>query len=309
MRFRFPYIYVLLFSLIVAGCSASSEVTPTLTVTNTMLPSPTPTPIVVADTPFPSPDKNCLAEEVLRDIKTDIWLDEFEVHYNDFGGVQTLVFWYVEPEIGLTVNDIDSNLSVAIQSGTLISQYLVQEYPCVHSLFPYINPVVVDKNYNGWFSGRVETSALLGEEKGAQEIVNMFEIGYLRQDFPEKSDGDEEVDTCSWSETEERVARHFPKDEANTVFYYVIDDAGVNVWSQWVINREFALIENLGPYVLNIVMELDCLYPAPSQVIMIVVDEYGATRFIGLIHGDAVQKMKDGEYEEVLSMVQILYQE
>ena len=314
MQLRLSYTYVLLFSLIVVGCSASPVTTPVSTVTNTVAPPSTPTSPVSMDTPLPSPSpapvESCVAEDVLDSIQNEIWFDEFEIHYNDLGGAQSLVFWYTEPEISLDVelSDIENNLSIAIQSGVLVSQYLAQEYPCLSELFPYLNPVVVDQNYNGWFSGRVATTDLLGDKKSIDEIVGVFEIGYLREAPPDEFAA-EEANICSWPDTEERVAWHFPKDETNTVFYYVIDDAGVNVWSQWVIKREFDVIENLGPYVLNIVMELDCLYPAPTQVIMIVVDEAGITRFVGLIPGAAVQKMGDGEYGEVLSMVQVLYQE
>ena len=80
-------------------------------------------------------------------------------------------------------------------------------------------------------------------------------------------------------------------------FYFVIDEAGTNVWAQWDGPSDFLALASI----LNITMELDCLHPSPTQLLTITVDQDGEVGMIALLPESGIKTMD-------LNQLQVLYQ-
>jgi hypothetical protein len=261
------------------------ELPPEWTKTFTQEPTKTITP-----TPRASNTPNCYAEGILAQIRSSITYEEFVVTYNILqiqGRMASLVIWFVDPEIDPSArgSEIEQNSKLAREHAAIISNQINAENYCVASLFNVINPIVVDRNYNGWFSGEIQPSKLIDENEPSPEqilkIENEFKIGYLRNNptgvFAEAPTG-----SCAWKEANANLHNHFASTRENVGFYFVLDDEGANVWAQWDGPTDLIL---MSASLLNVTMELECLYPRPDRVIVIIVDENGIVGLIGVIPG------------------------
>ena len=268
---------------------------PTPTETHTPTPSFTPSP-TNTETPTltstPSPAPTCDADELLKDIKVNFQYDEFEVFYNIIQGTSTLTIWYVDQDINpdASGDEIEQNVQYALRNAALVSQQLARQNPCIEELFTVINPIVVDENYNGWFSGQVDPANLPASENPSESelesIANAFKIGYMRTSStePEKPGPS---GSCTWIETREKIQLHFSTDRENVSFYFVIDDLGANVWAQWDGPTDILALASI----LNIAMELDCLHPSPTQLLFVIVDENGKVGLIGMLPSEGIKSM------------------
>jgi hypothetical protein len=277
--------------------------TPSPTATKTPVPTPTLTP-----TPEPTPTSSCNPDEVLANLKALIPYEEFAVHHNIIGGLHTLAVWFVDPQLDPLAGGevIGGNLDLAFVDAIQLSHLLNLEDPCIEVLFDVINPIVVDGAYNGWFSGMIEPSSLPREanlsERDIDQMEAAYTVGYLREvptssmDRPPAPTG-----SCTWQETKGKIWQHFAPSRQNVTFYFVIDEVGVNVWAQWDGPADMVI---MSASLLNVVMELDCLYPTPDQLIVIVVDGMGEATLIGVLGGEAIQS---GDYAEVLNQFQVVY--
>ena len=302
---RFVALTVLI-SFAVLGCNSQIPLltptteTPIPTYTSTSSPTSTATPrpthtVTPTATITPSPSSSCDADEVLRAIKADFPYDEFAVHYNnfaDFDNIATLIVWYVDPEIDPEAGEaeIEQNAELAKQNAILASQQLVQQHACIKSLFDAINPIVVDENYNGWFSGRAEVEKFSSSENLSESelesIEAAFEIGYLRTELPAAIQA-APSDSCTWPETQQKIQNHFSPDRENVAFYFVKDEVGVNVWTQWDGPTDFRAMASI----LNVAMELDCLHPSPTQLIMVIVDSDGNVGLAGILPAEGIENL------------------
>jgi hypothetical protein len=255
--------------------------TPTERSTATETQAPTPTPSkTLTSTPSSTPIVMCSLDNTLRAVKDAVKFSQFAVHFNIIED-PTLVVWIVEPALNpqATGDAIQENLEVAMRSGATASYQVRNADSCVDLTFATINPVVVDSQYNGWFSGTISISDVPTVEMSMDELYlsldGSFEIGYSRIDaaIPQPST------TCTWPEAKAGIERHFAPDRENVAFYYVIDDFGPNVWAQWDGPVESAY---LTPTILNVLMELQCFNPQ-ANVIFIVVDDEGYADLVGLI--------------------------
>ena len=79
------------------------------------------------------------------------------------------------------------------------------------------------------------------------------------------------------------------------------DEGGVNVWAQWdgPTNMTF-----LAPSLLNVVMELNCLYPMPDWLIVTVVDQTGEANLIGVVQGEF---LRGDDYTEAVNQFYVIY--
>lgn len=107
--------------------------------------------------------------------------------------------------------------------------------------------------------------------------------------------------SCTWPETRERPHQHFAPTRQNVSFYLVVDEGGVNAWAQWDGPTDMMF---LAPSLLNVVMELDCLYPMPDWLIVTVVDEIGEANLIGVVQGEA---LRSDDYAEAINQFYVLY--
>lgn len=250
--------------------------TPTLTSTPTATPTRTPTP-----TPRPTSTPSCDLDAILRAVKAAIPYEEYVVQFNNIGGTASLLIWYVDPELEPypSAEKLQEELKGAIYRAALLSTQVKEVSSCTKKLFDVINPVVVDKKYQGWFSGQLRPTDLIGGPEYTEEEISYaadaFQVGYLRTALKHPY----QEGSCDWPEAKERLQSHFAADRELVSFYFVIDDIGSNVWVQWdgPADPIFGVV-SLG----NVFLGLECFSPN-ANVIYIIVDENGIAQQIGIV--------------------------
>jgi hypothetical protein len=151
---------------------------------------------------------------VLKNIKAKLQYDEFEVHYNTIEGISSLALWFVDPEknIDASGDEVDDNTFVAMRSAAQGCHQLSGLDCCVDILVDIINPIVVDSNYNGWFSAQVDTSNLSDSDEPTEAeleaIEAAFDIGYIRM-MPPNPIEPPPAEACTWQETRTEIQQHF----------------------------------------------------------------------------------------------------
>jgi hypothetical protein len=280
-------IFLLTISLIASGC-ASVFPEPTLTPTNTPMPTATYTP-QPTETPTPTVDPMSLCAydaDFFAKLRAELPVDEAVIYRHFINGAHTLVVWYVEPFIETefsTEEELYDNQDIAIGNAMVSAAQLKKADPCA-SYFDSIELVVVDKLYNGWFSGAIRPEDI-PDTSYDSVVTDMFkatEIGYVRQDFLEPT-AKAPSNSCDWLTTHDKIHQHFSPELVNTAFYFVRDESGNHVWANfYVLSAEDAFISAL-PALMNIAMELDCLYPAPDNIIVTAVNPEEEVVLIGYL--------------------------
>jgi hypothetical protein len=245
---------------------------------------------------------------VLVGLRPVVPYDEFTIHHNMGGGGRSLVIWFVDKALDplATGDGLTANFEAAVQHAIELGALLRSQDECVLGLFDSFNPIVVDGDYNGWLSGTIDPAELppaaAFSDAELERAKAQLNVGY-RQDRPTASHGmpPPPAGACTWTETEQKLRQHIGPSRQNVSFYYVLDIGGVNVWAQWDGPVEPSLFI---PSLLNVVLELDCLYPAPNRLLTIVVDEAGALGMIGVVEGDV---LTSGDMAGVIEQFRILY--
>jgi len=214
-------------------------------------------------------------------VKAAIPYDEFAVHFNEIAGTASLAVWYVDP--GLTpfpsAEQLEQQRGEVKLRAAEVGARVGAASPCSSILFDVINPIVVDAQYQGWFSGTIEPGDLPDgpdfSDEAISDIADRFSVGYVRSallhPYPEG--------TCDWPEARDRLQSHFSPERENVAFYFVIDDSGSHVWVQWDGSPEPTMtVVNLG----NISLALEC-FSAEADLIYIIVGDDGLALQIGLI--------------------------
>jgi hypothetical protein len=276
-------------SLIVQSCAFAPagnqqpQVAPTLLPewTATSIP-PTPKPTATSiPSPAPSPTASCLHDGVLAQVKTAVPYEEFTVHHNVIGGVSTLVIWFVDPNLDpdAAAEEIPNVIHRAKQDAVQLIFRLHNSSSCIEKMFDVINTVVVDENYVGWLSTQLPPERVPdGEELKLVEensLIDELIIAFAREERVQSY----VPGSCSWPETRNRLFNHFSRERENVAFYYVIDDFGQNIWAQWDGPADPIMLSlNMG----NILLEAEC-FPPQANIFMIIVDDEGMARFVGVI--------------------------
>lgn len=316
MRYRSTLPLAIIVCLYMTSCgslapSPTPTPTPPPTRTPTLMPTATKTDIPTAtltSTPEPSPTPSCNPDEVLKELKSVVPYGEFTLLHHIYQGLYTLVVWFVDPALDplATGEDLGEGVNLAAEHGIRLGHQLKNADICVETLFDLVNTIVVDRDYNGWFSGGIPFSEMPDSpELSMDELQQVrLEIVYLRQtETPSISRQPAPPGACSWSEARERAHLHFAPERQNVGFFFVIDEVGVNVWSHWdswitPLDGEFASV-------LNVTMELQCLHPAPDLVWITIADsETADVRFMGLVPGEPVQS---GAFEEQINQMRVIY--
>jgi hypothetical protein len=269
-------LFLLTISLIASGC-ASIFATPTPTPTQTPLPTATFTP-QPTETPTPTTDPMSLCEydaDFFARLRAELPVDEAVIYRHFMNGLHTLVVWYVEPFIETEISteeELYDNQDIAINNALVSAAQLKRADPCA-GYFDSIELVVVDRLYNGWFSGAIRPEDIPDTpyDSVVRDMFEATEISYVREEIPEAT-GKAPVNSCDWPTTHEKIQQHFSPELVNTAFYFVRDELGNNVWANfYVLSAEEAFISSL-PALMNIAMELDCLHPTPGNIIVTAVN-------------------------------------
>ena len=242
------------------------------------LPSPSPK---ASSTPWPSPTTACNLESTLRAVKASIPYEQFAVHFLDLSGFTSLGIWYVDPNLtpSPSQSELERQLRDVRLSAAELSATVNAAVPCTGRVSDVINPVVVDSEYQGWFSAQIDPDHLpSGPEFTQDELTRAsdhFQVGYVRTITSYAS----KRGTCAWPEARERLQSHFSADRQLVTFYFVIDRLGSHVWVQWDGDASPPMeMVNL----LNISLALDCFSPS-ADVIYIVVNSRGQVLDTGVV--------------------------
>ena len=276
---------------------------PTESPTATASPEPAPT-----EQPTPAPSTACDPNEVVVELHNEVPFVEFVLRHNYAEGIRSLVLWYVDPDLDplASAEALEANLDLAFEHALNLSAQLNRSDLCVGELFDGINPIVVDADYNGWLSGLIDPAMLPDSP-----MLSPAEIGALRANMQVNYSRTVPTDSlvrpsapegsCSWQDTVPRIHQHFSPERTNVGFYFVIDEGGVNIWSQWdgppVAGITMASM-------LNVLIELDCLYPVPTRLIVILVEDAGVVSLIGMVEGEVVTS---GDFAAAIEQFQVLY--
>ncbi|TET86226.1 MAG: hypothetical protein E3J37_00165 [Anaerolineales bacterium] len=280
-------------------------ITPTITPTATSTPTPT---LTLTPTPEPSATPSCDPDEVLVELQAVMPYDEFTLLHHIFQSNHLLVVWFVDPELDMRAKgvEIDESLNLAAEHAIRLSHQLKIKSECVEVLFDAANVIVVDRDYNGWFSGVIPFSEL--PDSPDLVLDDLQEVGikivYLRQvETSPVSRQPAPSEACTWPEARERAHWHFAPERQNVGFFFVIDEVGVNVWAHW----DSWWTPDKGEFsaMLNVMMELQCLHPAPDLVWLTVVDpDTSDVLFMGVVPGEPVQS---GDFAEQINELRGIY--
>lgn len=265
-----------------------------LTTSTTVLAPPmeaTPTKGIAVASPTPS---DCSRDQVLARLKADFPYREFALIYNSLQGLDILSVWFVDPEINPEAQDADlaPNAILALRHVATLSHRLGRKDPCIGRLFTTINPIVVDSNYNGWFSGNIRPADLPGAddltEAQIEALEDAFEIAYWRRN-PPAPQGPAPAASCTWTEARAYIQRHFDPSRENVGFMLVIDENGIKIYAQWDSDAKLLDLDATRWWglqmtsMLNVAMELPCLHPEPTALIVTVVDAEGTVELLGIL--------------------------
>lgn len=273
--------------------TATPSATPEPTSTQTPLPTATATATVApTDTTEPStagtvvfsfpatatPIPGCPADDLIERLNPLVPYDTFTLGYNRYYGANLLFFWIMDPNLSPTASEaeLETYFDQAVRDAIELAHILNQADPCIAADFDYFNPVVVDSNYNGWFSGLLAVNALPDSAElteadiaNAKQAIMTDDYGYWQRDFvPEVQEIPAE--SCTWSEVKEYVSRHFFDDPQNT-YMLVADNNGIS----FTIQFQSALKGDEWVVYLNTAREIACLQPAVDNIIIYLVDANG----------------------------------
>ena len=231
-----------------------------------------------------------------RDIK-------FTVESYPAFGLKPFTFIYVDEKIinpETLADSVFSYVEKALYEAVEMSREFVNSDPCIDELFNQISPVILDKNHNGWLAVQWNLSDIPREEfpsdSALDKLMENMTVSYVRQE-PTLKFNDPPQDSCSWEEIEDKIYWHFgfegtpPGREI-----YLIIDHEVTIWAHWG-ESDFELgypVPSAAPYILNIALEAQCLYPQPDQIKFVVYDEAYVAKFVGVY-----EDPYDGDYEEL----------
>ena len=309
---------ILIFTAFYFAACTTLTPPPTLASLPTFTPAPplqTPSPIItltptsaptLASTltppPPPTATPDCPVNPFLKSLKPLIAYTEFDLTYNVILNNRALNIWFVEPKIELNAagDQINKNAVLAQLSAATVSAKLATgDAKCLSSMVNVINPIVVDRNYNGWFSGIIKLSDASANVP-LENKVNTFTVSYLRTK-PAAPPSTTPAQSCKWTEARAKMQKHFASTRENVGFEFVIDETGINAYAQWDGEIDMTMI----PVLLNVALESRCLHPAIDQLVVIMVDADGKINLIGQTPGSAVRSSNYAN--DVPNQFKILY--
>jgi len=256
---------------------------PTLPPAWTATPSPTEAAPPPSSTPtLPPPTlPSCDLEEALRQAKAAISYDQFAVQFTDIAGTASLGIWYVNPELDPlpSAEELQAQMQQARVSAAEVSARVNAAVSCSPRPYDVINPIVVDRRYQGWLSAQIEPAHLPpGPEFTEEQIASAAErffVGYARTALEHPY----VAGACDWPDARERLQSHFSLDRENVAFYFVIDDLGSHVWVQWDGSADPIMSTvNIG----NVLLALECFSPN-ADIIYVIVDDHGVAQQMGVV--------------------------
>jgi hypothetical protein len=256
--------------------------------------APTPTQI-----PAAADLQGCSADAALASLRNsepfNQLLAEFSVDYSQAAGIRYLDIWFVDPNIptGAAGADLEENQWIAAKDAAAVAIYALAVEPCGRAVFDAVNPVVVDQEYNGWFSASIAISEIPDTtspgDQDYYDVVDAFQIVYARQSLPAVVEAPP-AGSCTWQVAHQRMHLHFDPSRQNVDFYFVGDEVSRKVTAQWdgaaATNIDVGVIY---ASILNVAQEIRCLYPPPDYLYIMVVDPQGSMVWWGRLPQAGIQ--------------------
>lgn len=257
--------------------TATPTVTPTFTPepTNTLQPTATQTPVPTV-TPTETPAMSCSADDLIEKLKQQVPYDDFTLSYNTVSGVRYLFFWIVDLNINPKAKEAElaTNFDLAVIDSIELAHKLNQADLCTAQLFDAINPVVVDPNHNGWFSGLIDIKDLPSSAELTEGDISTIKDSILAKGVWQRQSVTDiqsiPSSSCSWSEVLEKVSRHFFEAPLNA-YILVADNNGITFTVQFQGNG----VGDEAVVFLNTGREVACLQPSVDMILVILVDKNG----------------------------------
>jgi hypothetical protein len=286
---------------------------------STDLPAPTdppasedaPLPVEVPATEAPPPSTACDPVRVIERLSAEMPREQAAFFYSGAfvpgeGAVLRLSFWFVDyrinPSVGPDPQAILNNAGMALESAINWVRYFENADPCVEELFVLLNPIAVDREYNGWISLDVPSGVLpdgvgLSDlELGAAVEQNVV-FSSVRRTAPAPS-GSPGAGACDWTGARDGLEAAFgPPPHGNTAFFFVRDDQGNNVWA-YLDNTAVTLApeDNFNGQVAQILDEIACLHPGPDNLIVHTQGEGGIEVFSGRLPRSGIASGDLGQF-------------
>ncbi|MCD4752297.1 MAG: hypothetical protein K8R40_04435 [Anaerolineaceae bacterium] len=170
-----------------------------------------------------------------------------------------------------TDDDINYYNGIAFQEAFQTARNVVTLEPCVDELFDQINATILDKNHNGWISVEWKLSELPRDEYLSQEewgeMYSNLEFIYLRTK-PTLKYMNPPIGACTWEEIRNNVHQHLSGEISKpSASIYLFIDEQVTVWANWQVDAtEEPLEPSIPSTLMNLVHEMECLYPPPDLI-------------------------------------------
>ncbi|MEN6435937.1 MAG: hypothetical protein ABFD58_08980 [Anaerolineaceae bacterium] len=263
------------------SCLVVTESTPTVTSIPTDTPVPTSTPLPT-NTPSPTitltqtATQDCSVGNTIENLRRIIPYETYYLSYYSFMGVRFLLYWMVDPAIDPMASTVElkNNFNLGVKHSMELAQKMIREDACIPYLFDVVNPVVVDKYYNGWFSGVFNIKDIPLSELTESDITKLMEFAIdkgMWQRTAITKVREIPSDSCTWNEVLGNVSRHFYNENNLTFYSLVADNLGVTFTVQTQARDD---VDSIVAY-MNVAREVTCLKPAVEVIIIVLVDETG----------------------------------
>jgi len=263
---------------------------------------PRPTKPTATQTPWPtasptarpsSTPQACSIPQLLADTRANLPYPEAAITYAA-GADRVLTVWYVDSALDPTADGQASLIALEnlVTNASMMAIRLNHwSWPCMRELLDYLHVVVVDREYTGWFSGFISTDDLTSMAVPSVHQAESVEyiVEYVRQG-PAPVLAPAPEGACSWAEAHDRIYQHVGPPDRNLGFYMYVDRSGVTAWAQWDETADLPRLVSVAPTLLNVVMELRCLYPRPDRLLVTVTGEHGKPILVGVLPGKAIQE-------------------
>ncbi|MFC1974911.1 hypothetical protein ACFLXQ_00765 [Chloroflexota bacterium] len=240
----------------------------------------------------------CDHDEVLRQVDELLVDYTFESHYTIINKEWVLSIWLVDSELDPSASgdDIAENSTQAFIHGAMIAHKVAYQIPCARELFDGINPMIVDRNYNGWYIDIIPMRALpLIENPSVEALTASIErSGMEYADVRRTSTQDEiqiaQPDACTWPEARAAIRGIIDPEQRNNAAYLIINHEQVLAQVQWAIAKgegadDKAVAERIG----LLSKALDCLTPPIDTMEVFVVDARGRLNVYGRVSGEVIR--------------------
>jgi hypothetical protein len=306
-------------ALLLAACGAPS-VTPASSPASPATPTIVPfvTGVAVTATPSPVPltptpgvtwfGSGCDANQIVAALAPTIEYAQSSLSHNYLLGVYHLNAWIVDPGLEplAQVSEIEAGVALARRHAAVVSAQLNRADDCVGAVFDQIVVTVVDRDFNSWFSGSIAPQELpTGGAMTDLEIdraIEAFAPGFTRSAVTASTGrAAAPAEACSWDQAASAMAERLGEGRVNTALYFTIDDSGSNVWAQWAGPPD---VDVFVPQLIEIGLELACLYPAPDTFWVVYTDAFGATQLVVAEPGEVIRQ---GDTQLMLDQLQVVY--